>query len=102
MPSLVGDCGQVLRELSWALTIEYVIYYWYYTRAAKGAEWWLCVEHSSELFIDIRGGGGASNACFYSLMSPSCRQAVNFSKCAFILVKSKLSVPRVVTNMSLA
>ena len=31
-----------------------------------------------------------------------CRQAVNFLKCAFILVQSKLSIPRVVTNMSLA
>ena len=27
-------------------------------------------------------------------MSPSRRQAVNFSKCAFILVQSKLSIPR--------
>ena len=29
-------------------------------------------------------------------------QAVNFLKCAFILVQSKLSIPRVATNMSLA
>ena len=35
-------------------------------------------------------------------MSPSRRQAVNFLKCAFILVQSKLSIPTVVTNMSLA
>ena len=28
-------------------------------------------------------------------MSPSRRQAVNFLKCAFILVQSKLSIPRV-------
>ena len=33
---------------------------------AKGAERWLCVEQSRELFSDIRGRGGASNACFHS------------------------------------
>ena len=32
----------------------------------KGAERWLCVEPSRELFSDIRGRGGASNACFHS------------------------------------
>ena len=34
-------------------------------------------------------------------MSPSDRQAVDFLKCAFILAQSKLSIPSVVTNMSL-
>ena len=53
------------------------------------------MEQNRELFSDIRGRGGASNACFHSWMSPSRRQAVNFSKCAFILVQSKLSIPRV-------
>ena len=28
MPSLVGDGGQVLQVLGWALTIEYAIYRW--------------------------------------------------------------------------
>ena len=51
---------------------------------------------------NIRGEGGASNACFHSSMSPSRRQAVNFLKCTIILVQSKLSIPRVVTNMSQA
>ena len=41
-------------------------------------------------------------ACTRDMMSPSRRQAVNFLKCAFILVQSKLSIPGVVTNMSLA
>ena len=44
------------------------------------------MEQSCELFGNIRERGGASN----------------FSKCAFVLVESKLSIPRVVTNMSLA
>ena len=52
------------------------------------------MEQSRELFSDIRGRGGASNACLYSLMSPSRRQAVNFLKCAFILVQSKLSISK--------
>ena len=50
---------------------------------------------SRELFSNIRGRGAPSNACFHLLMSPSHRQAVNFLKCAFILVQSKLSIPRV-------
>ena len=95
MPSLVGDRGLVLRMLGWNLTgirnFSLVLH--------KKAEQWLCVEQSRELFSDIRGRGGASNACFHSGMSPSHRQAV---KCAFIVVQSKLSISRVVTNMSLA
>ena len=65
MPSLVGDRGQVLRVLGWALTrirnlsLAYAL-------VPKGAERWLCVEQSCELFSDIRGRGGASNACFHS------------------------------------
>ena len=55
MPSLVGDPGQVLRVLGWA-------YCWCYSLTAKEADWWLCVEQSCELFSDIRGRGGASNA----------------------------------------
>ena len=35
-------------------------------------------------------------------MLASTRQAVNFFESAFILVQSKLSIPIVVTNMSLA
>ena len=60
------------------------------------------MEQSRELLSNIRGRGGASNACFHLCMSPSRRQAVNFWKRAFILVQSKLSISRVVTNMSLA
>ena len=55
-PSLVGDGGQVLRVLGWALTIEYAIYRWCYSVTAKVAV------QSRELFSDIRGRGGASNA----------------------------------------
>ena len=66
--SLVGDHGQVLRVLGWALTrirnISLVASY--YAPVSKGAEEWLCVEQSRELFSDIRGRGGASNACFHS------------------------------------
>ena len=65
MPSLVGDRGQVLRVLGWA-KLEYAIYHWCYTLVPKGAEQWLCVEQSRELFSNIRGRGGASNACFHS------------------------------------
>ena len=35
---------------------------WYF----KGAEQWLCVEQSRELFSGISGRGGVSNACFHS------------------------------------
>ena len=56
-----------------------------YAPVPKGAEEWLCVEHSHEFFSDIRGRDGASNACFYSSMSPFHRLAVDFLKCAFIL-----------------
>ena len=36
------------------------------------------MEQNGELFSDIRGRGGASNAYLHSCMSPSRRQAVNF------------------------
>ena len=54
----------------------------------KKAEECLCVEQSRELFSKIRGRGKAT--------------VMLTSKCAFILVQSQLSIPRVVTNMSLA
>ena len=65
MPSLVGDGGQVLQVLGWALTRIRNLLLVRYSQA-KGAVWWLCVEQSRELFSDIRGRGGASNACFHS------------------------------------
>ena len=65
MPSLVGDGGQVLRVLGWALTRIRNLPLVRYSQA-KGAVRWLCVEQSHELFSDIRGRGGASNACFHS------------------------------------
>ena len=55
MPSLVGDRGPVLRVLGWALT-----------RMRNTLNGCLCVEQSCELFSDIRGRGGASNACLHS------------------------------------
>ena len=64
MPSLVGDRGPVLRVLGWALTrmrnISLVL------RRHWKAERCLCVEQNRELFSDIRGRGGASNACLHS------------------------------------
>ena len=65
MPSLVGDSGQVLQVLGWALTRIRNLPLVRYSQA-KGAVRWLCVEQSGELFSDIRGRGGASNACFHS------------------------------------
>ena len=65
MPSLVGDGGQVLQVLGWALTRIRNLALVRYSQA-KGAVRWLCVEQSRELFSDIRGRGGASNACFHS------------------------------------
>ena len=65
-PSLVGDCGLVLRVLGWALTVECAIYRWYHAAVDKQAPEELCVEQNRELFSDIRGRGGASNACFHS------------------------------------
>ena len=60
---LVGDRGQVLRVLGWALTRICNISL-YYTPVPKGAERWLCVDQSRELFSDTRGRGGTSNlAC---------------------------------------
>ena len=65
MPSLVGDGGQVLQVLGWALTrIRNLLLV--RCSQAKGAVRWLCVEQSHELFSDIRGRGGASNVCFHS------------------------------------
>ena len=53
MPGLVGDRGQVLRVLGWALTrgcsLLFVL-----RSSIQGAEQWLCVEQSRELFNDIR------------------------------------------------
>ena len=65
MPSLVGVGGQVLQVLGWALTRIHNLPLVRYSQA-KGAVRWLCVEQSRELFSDIRGRGGASNACFHS------------------------------------
>ena len=64
MPSLVGDRGPVLRVLGWALT-RITIYRWYYPAVDKKAAEELCVEQNRELFSDIRGRGGASNARFH-------------------------------------
>ena len=67
MPSLVVDHGPMLRVLGWALTTrEYAIYRCHYSAVEKNAEEQLCVEQSCELFSNIRGRGGASNACFHS------------------------------------
>ena len=57
--------GQVLQVLGWALTRIRNLPLVRYSQA-KGAVRWLCVEQSRELFSDIRGRGGASNACFHS------------------------------------
>ena len=38
---------------------------WYHAAVKKAPEE-LCVEQNRELFSDIRGRGGASNACFHS------------------------------------
>ena len=63
MPSLVRDHGQVLPVLGWALTrIRNLLLVLH----CDTAERWLCVEQSRELFSDIRGGGGANNACYHS------------------------------------
>ena len=66
MPSLVVDRGPMLRALGWALTVECVAYRCYYSAVEKNAEEQLCAEQSRELFSNIRGRGGASNACFHS------------------------------------
>ena len=42
------------------------IYHWYHAAIEKKAPEELCVEQNRELFSDIRGRGGASNACFHS------------------------------------
>ena len=59
---VVGDCGQVLCWLGVNLNMQYIIG----TTVSKGAEKWLCVEQSCELFSEIRERGGTSNACFQS------------------------------------
>ena len=65
MPSLVGDRGPVVRVLGWALTRIRNIYCWYNTAVDKLNS--ACVwNQSRELFSDIRGRGGASNAYFHS------------------------------------
>ena len=58
----------MLQVLGWALTRKRNLPLVRYSQAkhAKGAVRWLCVEQSRELFSDIRGRGGASNACFHS------------------------------------
>ena len=68
MPSLVGERGPELRVPGWALTRNLCarIYRWYYAEVDKKAEEWLHVEQSRELFSNIRGRGGASNACLHS------------------------------------
>ena len=64
MPSLVVDRGPMLRVLGWALT-RMRDNCCYYSAVEKNAEERLCVEQSRELFSNIRGRGGASNACFH-------------------------------------
>ena len=59
-PSLVGDGGQVLQVLGWALTRIRNLPLVRYSQT-KGAVRWLCAEQSRELFSDIKGRGGASN-----------------------------------------
>ena len=49
MPSLVGDSGQVLGVLGWALTRGCAIYRWSCNAVDKTFQQWLCVEQSSEL-----------------------------------------------------
>ena len=74
MPSLVGERGLELWVPGWALTRMHnisLLLRW----SGQEAEEWLCVEQSRELFSNIRGRGGASNACFHSWISPSRRQA---------------------------
>ena len=55
----------MLQVLGWALTRIRNLPLVRYSQA-NGAVRWLCVEQSRELFSDIRGRGGASNACFHS------------------------------------
>ena len=70
MPSLVGDCGPVLRVLGWALTrMRNISRRWYYVAIDKKAAEELCGEQNRELFSDIRGRGGASNACLIPLVN---------------------------------
>ena len=64
-PSLVVDRGPMLRMLGWALT-RMCDNRCYYSAVEKNAGERLCVEQSYELFSNIRGRGGASNACFHS------------------------------------
>ena len=81
MPSLVGDSGQVLGVLGWALTrihslpnlllvlpqiVELLYYLWCCNAVDKIFQQWLCAEQSCELFTDIRRRGGASNVSLHS------------------------------------
>ena len=65
LTNLLGDRGQVLQVLGWALTrignIPLVLHCLH-----KSGEEWLCAEQNHELFNDIRGRGVASNDCFHS------------------------------------
>ena len=63
MPSLVVDRGAMFQVLDWALTRMRAIPF---SAIEKNGEERLCVEQSRELFSNIRGRGGASNACFHS------------------------------------
>ena len=60
MPILVGDSGQVLGVLGWALTrirnLSLVL-----QCCGQDISTVVCVEQSCDLFTDIRGRGGASN-----------------------------------------
>ena len=55
MPSLVGDGGQVLRVLGWALTRIRNLSLVLQSDSHKGAVRWLCVKQSRELFSDHKG-----------------------------------------------
>ena len=65
MPSLIGDSGQVLGVLGWALTRIHNL-----PLGCNAVDMvcqpWLCVEQSCESFTDISGRGGASNVCCHS------------------------------------
>ena len=56
----------MLRVLGWALTRMRNISLVLYVAVDKKAAEELCGEQNRELFSDIRGRGGASNASFHS------------------------------------
>ena len=64
MLAFVQSYSQSQARLMFVTTLG--IYRWYYDAVEKKVEECLCVEQSRELFSNIRGRGGASNACFYS------------------------------------